>query len=44
MLIQVEWGVQNRPTTASGVFLLTTLFFENLLSVKEPLTDSCVNV
>ena len=39
MLRQTEWGVQNGPTTASGVLPLTTLFFENLISVKEPLTN-----
>ena len=37
MLRQIEWGVKNGPTTTSGVLPVTTFFFENLISVKEPL-------
>ena len=33
MLRQIEWGVQNGAITKSGVLPLTTLFFQNLVSV-----------
>ena len=40
MLRQTVCRVQNGPTTVSGVLTLTILFFENLISVKEPLVNS----
>ena len=40
MLRQTEWLVQNGPITNNGVLLVTTLFFENFVSVKEPIIKS----
>ena len=40
MLRQIEWWLQNRPNTKNGVLPVTTLFFENFVSVKEPLIKS----
>ena len=37
MLRQIEWGVQNGHITMNGVLTATTLFFENFVSVSEPL-------
>ena len=41
---QIEWGVQNRPTIKSGVLPATTYFFENFISLSEPLLKSWFNV
>ena len=33
MLRRIEWGVQNGPITKNGVLPVTSLFFENFVSV-----------
>ena len=33
MLRRIEWGVQNGPITKDGVLPVTSLFFENFVSV-----------
>ena len=33
MLRQIEWWLQNGPITENGVLPVTTLFFENFVSV-----------
>ena len=33
ILRQIEWWVQNGPMTKNGVLPVTTLFFENFVSV-----------
>ena len=38
MLTQLEWDVQNEPITKNKVLPVTTLIFENFVSVSEPLT------
>ena len=43
MLRQIEWGVQNGPTQERG-FATNCLFFENLISVKEPVINISFNV
>ena len=43
MLGQIEHGVQNEPITKNRVLPLTTLFFENLIWVQEPLLNSWFN-
>ena len=40
MLKQIEWRLQNRPITKSGVLPVTTLFLEEFVSVLEPLKKS----
>ena len=40
MLRQIEWRLQNGPTTNSGVFPVTTYFFGKICSVLEPLKKS----
>ena len=44
MLRQIEWWVQNRTITKNGVLLGTTSFFENFVSVYEPLIKSWFEV
>ena len=41
VLRQIELRVQNGPVTKNGILPLTTLFFfENLISVLEPLINN----
>ena len=40
MLIQIEWRLQNRPVTKSGVLPETTYFFGKFVLVLEPLEKS----
>ena len=44
MLRQIEWWVQNGPITENGVLTVTALFFENFVSVWEPLIKSWFGV
>ena len=37
MLRQIKWWVQNGPSKNNWVLLVTTFFFENFVSVWEPL-------
>ena len=39
MLRQKEWCAKNKPITKNGVLPITTLFFENSVSVLEPLME-----
>ena len=38
MNVPIEWWLQNEPIAKNGVLPVTTLFFGNFVSVKEPLS------
>ena len=40
MLGQIEWWIQNGPIIKNGVLLLTSLIFENFVSVEGALINS----
>ena len=40
MLRQIEWEVQNEPTTKDEVLLFFFFFFENFVSEKDPFLKS----
>ena len=40
MLRQIEWRLQNRPITKSGVLQVTALFFGKFVLDLEPLKNS----
>ena len=42
-LREIVYRLQNQPITKNKVLPLTTLFFENLISVKESLKVHCQN-
>ena len=44
MLRQIEWWLHNGPITNNGVLQVTTLFFQNFVSVEEPLIKSSFDV
>ena len=42
MLGQIEWDVQNGPITKNGVLPVTTLFFENFVSIERTSSNELI--